>query len=312
MGVATILIIVCHSVPYGLAMPGWLATILQNGGIGVDIFLFLSGMGMHNSMKKHVSNGGKLFTWYYKRYIRIIVPCFLIITPLVIWNPWHGTFNIVNFILGISGFGAFWGLSNLWFVSSILVLYILTPVFHFFLTCDRKWWWLWGLCVFCLLCGHIEFIPAALRFCMPRWVSYLIGYTLADDIRRGKPASVWLYVVSPLLLYVVMFVCNHTVNTDFSLFWTQGIPIMTICALIIDKLHSTGLIGIFAFMGKISLESYVTNEYLLRALAVFSWTHIESPVYCGRWTFYIVGTALCILFSSFVNKISNNLIGKIS
>lgn len=76
MGVATILIIVCHSVPYGLAMPGWLATILQNGGIGVDIFLFLSGMGMHNSMKKHVSNGGKLFTWYYKRYIRIIVPCF--------------------------------------------------------------------------------------------------------------------------------------------------------------------------------------------------------------------------------------------
>jgi hypothetical protein len=40
-------------------MPGWLTTILQKGGIGGDIFLCLSGMGMHNSMKKHVSNEGK-------------------------------------------------------------------------------------------------------------------------------------------------------------------------------------------------------------------------------------------------------------
>lgn len=49
MGVATILVILCHATKFNLVMPSWLYTILGNGGAGVDIFLFLSGMGIFNS-----------------------------------------------------------------------------------------------------------------------------------------------------------------------------------------------------------------------------------------------------------------------
>lgn len=49
MGVATILIILCHTTKYNMVMPSWLYTIFGNCGAGVDIFLFLSGMGIFNS-----------------------------------------------------------------------------------------------------------------------------------------------------------------------------------------------------------------------------------------------------------------------
>lgn len=50
MGIATMLIIVCHAPAYGVEIPAWLSRVLSSGGFGVDIFLFLSGMGMYHSL----------------------------------------------------------------------------------------------------------------------------------------------------------------------------------------------------------------------------------------------------------------------
>ena len=44
MGVATILIILCHMPAHGVAMPSILKTIIAHGGTGCDIFLLLSGL----------------------------------------------------------------------------------------------------------------------------------------------------------------------------------------------------------------------------------------------------------------------------
>lgn len=38
MGVATILIIVCHLPAYGVVMPLWIAKLVGSFGVGVDIF----------------------------------------------------------------------------------------------------------------------------------------------------------------------------------------------------------------------------------------------------------------------------------
>ena len=60
MGIATLLIIACHAPVYGVAMPQWMNVILGSGGFGVDIFLFLSGMGIYNSYMKNKGAGEKL------------------------------------------------------------------------------------------------------------------------------------------------------------------------------------------------------------------------------------------------------------
>lgn len=84
MGVATILVILCHATKFNLVMPSWLYTILGNGGAGVDIFLFLSGMGIFNSYTNREKNKTSIHKWFWKRYIRIIIPCALFIVPLTI------------------------------------------------------------------------------------------------------------------------------------------------------------------------------------------------------------------------------------
>ena len=61
MGVATILIILCHMPAHEVVMPSPLAMMLSHGGAGCDIFLFLSGLGMYCSLNQHKASGGGHF-----------------------------------------------------------------------------------------------------------------------------------------------------------------------------------------------------------------------------------------------------------
>ena len=56
MEMSAILILVCHSVAY-IEMPRILQYVLSFGNIGVDLFLFLSGMGMWFSLTKPLGGG---------------------------------------------------------------------------------------------------------------------------------------------------------------------------------------------------------------------------------------------------------------
>ncbi len=57
MGLSAMLILICHAAGNDLAMPHYLRLLIAQGQIGVDIFLFLSGMGLFHSLSK-VGRGG--------------------------------------------------------------------------------------------------------------------------------------------------------------------------------------------------------------------------------------------------------------
>ena len=57
MGLSAIMILICHAEGNDLAMPYYLRLIMAQGGIGVDIFLLLSGVGMYYSLSKVVRGG---------------------------------------------------------------------------------------------------------------------------------------------------------------------------------------------------------------------------------------------------------------
>ena len=77
MGVATVLILLCHSLlPPAIHCPNdILRWIIITGNRGVDIFLFLSGLGMYHSLRKMTKwNRGGVIRWYAKRYRHILLP----------------------------------------------------------------------------------------------------------------------------------------------------------------------------------------------------------------------------------------------
>lgn len=52
MGLATLMIIICHTSASHVLMPHWLSKLMDLGNYGVDIFLFLSGLGLFYSLSK--------------------------------------------------------------------------------------------------------------------------------------------------------------------------------------------------------------------------------------------------------------------
>lgn len=59
MGIATLMIVICHSVGFGCYCPNFLLdTFIRHGSLGVDIFLFLSGLGCWYSLNQDKLVGG--------------------------------------------------------------------------------------------------------------------------------------------------------------------------------------------------------------------------------------------------------------
>lgn len=315
MGIAALMIIICHS-PKFIVMPGWLHTILGNGGTGCDVFLFLSGFGICNSYSNNLAKGKSLISWYWKRYIRIIVPCAFFIIGLWLYRRNYANTDWLAFAIDLSGFYYLTGHLALWYVACALLLYIITPIIHVPLIGEKRWSWLGVLCFLSLLFWYVDLGSGDIihnwQFCVARFPSYFIGYVLAKDIKESKNASLVCMVAIPLLLYTVFFILNHTVGTNFSLFWTQGIPIVTICALVLDRIQFKIFHAILFFVGGVSLESYATNILVLPNLQFLSFEIFGVNINPYNLTFYFVGTIICLGLSILVNRISKIIIMRIS
>ena len=96
MGIATIMILIIHSYECNVNYPDVLNGMLKKTYIGVDIFLFVSGLGIWYSLSK---NDG--FLEFYKRRILKILPVFLPIFALFsLWKFWGG--SIVEYLRYVS------------------------------------------------------------------------------------------------------------------------------------------------------------------------------------------------------------------
>ena len=135
MGIAIILIMLCHlditQTHHGIQITS-LAHIFHFFTVGVDIFLFLSGMGLYYSYTK---NKQSYFKFEKKRIIRV-VPYYLVIagityfiSDILIQHLTAGKF--FSDLLFISWFSA--GNTKYWYILAIIVFYLLFPVLYKFI-----------------------------------------------------------------------------------------------------------------------------------------------------------------------------------
>ena len=66
MGIATIMIIVCHIVGNEVLLPQCISKVLTLGNYGIDIFLFLSGLGLFYSLQNKPNSICSRFSFLYK------------------------------------------------------------------------------------------------------------------------------------------------------------------------------------------------------------------------------------------------------
>lgn len=310
MGIAALMILICHANVNHVALPDILYKLFIFGNLGVDIFLFVSGFGLYYSLKGRTGSFSK---WYKRRYLRILVPYLLI--GVLFW-----TYDaIVNqegwnyFVLNLSTLSYWLDHRGAWYVALLLPLYLMTPLLYKMLAGKRRWLWTVLLAAAIMVFSaipstHISSLHSAvisnIQFALMRVPSFIIGMALGPSIHENKKISFYLLLGIPAVLFVLMKLAGLGELTMF----LKGVMLIVIFVNVMNTIEMKRLKSIFRWFGDISLESYLCNIFLSKVLLDLSWNVCGLDLSYGNYLEYacvlLFGTLLSVLF----HKISKRII----
>lgn len=310
MGIATILVLVCHAVQFGVVMPSMINRLCVMCNVGVDLFLFLSGFGCFYSLDKYYESD---FTWFIKRFKRVWVPYTVTKIPIWIFLILLGSFSLMHEIYRYTTL-SFWTLHDAdWFIALIIPLYFTTPyLFKVIKIAPVR------VCILIVIAiiifthmpiekfsGVTYSILHNLQWAFERTTSYILGLTIAYFVKDKQR----LPFLSVILVSIVLFFIFHLYLPSYSFFWITVIPLSLSFAWLLDRLcqGEKHIYKAFCFMGEISLETYILNVGLRECAATIydKYGIIYSE---GHYVEYaiiiIVGLVLAIL----CNKVSSTIL----
>ena len=266
--------------------------------VGVECFLFLSGMGLYFSMKKNSS----IPQFYSKRISRVLIPYAL----------WGGMFWIamdllakksgfLDFIFDFS-FITFWteGESVLWYIGFIVLMYLAFP-FIFRAIQNEKY----GFLYFCVMLVVSVGIALSLKIffanvyenieiAVNRIPIFLIGTYMGKRIYRKdnfKTCDLILVVIGIAVhTYGVLQRCDIiSINISFSRyeFALFSISLIYICVWVLSKMKLCALKKVLRSVGTLSLELYMTHVTLDNLLR-----------FCGVQTYKLEIYIIIVIFST--------------
>lgn len=221
--------------------------------IGVQIFLCMSG---YLYGRKNIES---VMQWYVKQYIKIMKPMWILLTVLIAVKL-IGKFGDVSLIaaglsyLGVAGFGTIPELSHTWFITYILLCYLITPLLQQIDVAEGNK----TICsVFKLMMviGVLEvlYLSRLINF-LPQYVAcYIVGYYMSrreeksgDIYERNRLVAIFCIlaiVTLPFRLFLqygslsikgemMEYLVNHIIEWHHSLL---GVAIFFCMLIIFDK-----------------------------------------------------------------------------
>ena len=310
MGGGTLLILITHAYGNTVKMSPFIERLVDNCQIGVDLFLLLSGIGIAFSLQKTIKGGGSqnLKNWYYQRYKRIYVPFALIMVLYYLYVvPFEGR-SIWTAVLDIANIGWWINGKGTWYVSLILLLYLVAPLLYKVLySAKYKWMSLTLLCfaVWVIFQDDPNSSFLYVANAIKRSPSFFIGVALAPLVKYGYRVNLPLL----LLISIVLFVLASLALPLGFCKWLLILPISLVLVWIIEKIQL--LRAPLCFLGVISLESYLTNITLGDILNHKSWIICGIDLSYGHYLEYAVVLVVGVLLAWAFNRVSNRIITRI-
>ncbi len=327
MGISALIILVHHYLTNIMDKP------YKFGAIGVDVFMFLMGIGLYFSLYKGTKNKSLLkeIPAYFFRRFKKIFPVFAVfLVSFGLWKYSNGGFSLKDFFLNLS-FTGYWTLPYgkyfNWFVSGILFFYLLSPVlFLFFHKSKSK-----------MLCSALIFaVLSVLVFLMRKNSEGDINRTLIMVVRliplsfgmlfgsycKEQPSEKEKRVVlisfgAVFIIGVALYILNNIKWNDSG--FTYGMPwysfgLMTpflclIFSYVMEFISKSirSIEYILKFFGKMSFEIYLTHvfviEYimivLIRKKNLWSSSQLVNFIYA-----LVLSTLFAYVLNCFSKKIS--------
>lgn len=314
-GIAIILIVIYHISDYTWAtflseqndiFYQYVKTFLDNFRFAVDLFLFLSPIGLFRSMQK---NGTK--TFYINRIKRVLIPALIIFIPYYIYIDFFARQKTFLFYLGDITTINFW-IPNVsysyWYVASILVLYALYPLFY---KLEQKTKHISTYILFLLSIGitiYINLCPSPytsqIEIILSRLPVFFLGMLLTRLFTKEYKIPWWVTLITFILWVTTLillfnFGCSNLFRLLGSLFAVLS-AVMFSFVIKKGKRFTYVLFTPIRFIGNYTLEIYILHLVCANIIARnLSWDLFGGAV----WMLIIL--AVSLLLSLLVRLITN-------
>lgn len=272
MGMAMLFIILFHvALPRTDAFFG----LRRMGNLGVDMFLFLSGIGLWYSWMK--DSCYRRFMW--KRYVRIY-PAWLFIACLYYIPRFDGV-HWVDLFGDILINWDFWLHDELtfWYVPATMMLYIFAPPYMELIRRHPIYQWLVVVMVmWCILVQYVTPIHHAvghLEIFWSRVPIFFIGINMGEAVRQKKTLdgqSIWMiWIMFAMTLSSSIFL-EQELHGRFPLFLERMlyIPLTVTTVLLLNRIFRRlpdWLNNTIGWFGALSLEAYMIHiQFVLTAV----------------------------------------------
>ena len=304
MGVAILFVILFH---VGLPREDAFFGLKRMGNIGVDFFLFLSGMGLWFSWTKKPS----LRHYYLRRFLRIY-PTWLLIACLyyipdylnleLIGHRGQST-NILDLIGDISINWDFWLHDELtfWYIPAIMLFYIVSPFYMNLIIKHPTYRWLPILMImWCVIVEYVVPIHEAvghLEIFWSRVPIFFLGINIAAAVKRKETIGVsfiWIIGVIFLITLASCIFLEQVKHGQFPLFIERMlyIPLTITAILLLSCLFSNTskhINKVLKLFGTLSLEIYLIHaHFVLDYLERNNWSY---------WATFFATTAITLVLA---------------
>lgn len=279
MGVAILMIMFFHIEKFHavsehpLISQSILYQFIQNGNSGVDIFVFLSGMGIYFAWSKRP----ELLSFYRKRVLRLL-PTYLFIAGIY-WSLWllkkYSFENGMDFFkLWIAHLSCYtWITQNakvFWYIPFQLFLYLFSPAILTLFTSGKKmrYFSFFLLCASCYVTLYFLLGTSyyrILEIAIGRIPPFLCGCFIGMKVRDHEQLSKWWTLIIPVA-FLSKMVRNFLIDRWHILkifsrvpFFFIGLAFCLSSCFILSALSSEKLNSILRWLGTRSLELYLLH-----------------------------------------------------
>ncbi len=291
MGAAMLFVILFH---VGLPREDAFYGLRRIGNIGVDMFLFLSGVGLWFSWTKRPS----LKHFFTRRYLRIY-PAWLIIACLFyipdFLGPRQFSTNIIDLLGDVLINWDFWLHDELsfWYIPATMMLYLFAPAYMQLIIKHPVYRWLPVVMImWCILVQYVTPIHAAvghLEIFWSRVPIFFIGINFGQAVKEKRcmdGASLWLIVLVFVMAFASSVFLEQVRHGQFPLFIERMlyIPLTVTAILLLNRVFRRTpkwFNATFREVGALSLEAYLIHlHFVLVHIERFHWSYWPTFLVC--------------------------------
>ena len=328
MGIAILWIVLLHTeITFGRMglLSDLLLFVKQTGHIGVDIFFFVSGFGL---MAGWYKKRPTILHFYKRRFLRIMPIYWLFLIINLILLALSGKhWNYGSIIVDFTGFGFFIGTGGNWFISAILLCYLIFPFFanHFQTKKNKIRFLILNVGLFLvfaiiltiaafLYCDKFSYLLISILRLPAFFIGILIGYVfIKKDDSFNYLFSIHIHIFFTLICFItfafVFYLSSIEDRWLYGLYWYPFVlgsfSLTFLLSILLDILHKrfNHSLIILDEIGRSSLELYFTHflvfSYIIKIRFIFN----SFGILLNGNYLWIVGIFISVVFSIIINRI---------